>query len=174
MASARLVARRLLLKAATRLRRFDLAAGALVLHLRFEGEKGGGGPWEKRKPWEDGGGWAADARFVPTQDSFTLLTELETMWSTLRRDHEGRRLKAVGIVLHGLRPVRSVTPDLFVPEDARAGERRGLNLFQAVDRINKRFGHETVSLGVLPGEIAKYVGAKIAFTRIPEMAEFDE
>jgi DNA polymerase-4 len=65
-------------------------------------------------------------------------------------------------------------PDLFAPPAAARAAQRGLKLFTAVDRLNKRFGHETVSLGVLPGEIAKYVGAKIAFTRIPEMEEFDE
>ncbi|MDX2144177.1 MAG: hypothetical protein SFV19_12545 [Rhodospirillaceae bacterium] len=174
MPAARLVARRLLLKAASRLRRFEMAAAGLVLHLRFEGEKGAGGPWEKRKPWEDGGGWAADARFAPTQDSFALLGELETMWSNLRRDHDGRRLKAVGVVLHSLHHASHVTRDLFAAPQSEAETQRGIKLFNAVDRINKRYGHDTVALGVLPGEIAKYVGAKIAFTRIPEMAEFDE
>jgi DNA polymerase-4 len=83
-------------------------------------------------------------------------------------------LKAVGVVLHDLRQAKHVTPDLFAAPQSDAQARRGISLFNAVDRINKRYGHDTVALGVLPGEIAKYVGAKIAFTRIPEMAEFDE
>jgi DNA polymerase-4 len=170
--AARLVARRLLLKAATRLRRMDDAAAALVLHARFEGSAQNT-MWGARRAWESETGWANDARFAATQDTVVLLAELEKLWAGLVRDHNGRRMKAVGVVLFNLCPAASVMPDLFAAPQAD-GPSDGLNLFNAVDRINKKYGQDTVALGVLPGQIAKYVGAKIAFTRIPDMAEFDE
>jgi DNA polymerase-4 len=173
LSASRLVARRLLLKAATRLRRMDYAAGMLILHMRFEGGAENT-LWGARRVWESETGWAADARFHPTQDTVTLLAELEKLWAGLVRNHRGRRPRAVGVVLCDLRPAGSVAPDLFVVAAATREKPRGLDLFKAIDRLNKKYGQDTVALGVLPGQIAKYVGAKIAFTRIPELAEFDE
>jgi DNA polymerase-4 len=170
--ASRLVARRLLLKAATRLRRMNYAAAALVLHARFEGSAQNT-MWGARRAWDSETGWADDTRFAPTQDTTVLLAELEKLWQGIERAHDGRRMKAVGVVLHTLCPVGVVMPDLFAAPQAD-GPAHGLNLFNAVDRINKKYGQDTVALGVLPGQVAKYVGAKIAFTRIPDMAEFDE
>lgn len=171
--AARLVARRLLLKAATRLRRMDYASGAMVLHATFE-STAKPDQW-KRRSWRDTEGWSADAQFHPTQDTAFFLNQIDVMWTGLLREHAGRRLQSVGVVLHGLCPADAVMPDLFtydpnVDEDPP----RGHKLFSAVDQLNKKYGQDTVALGVLPGQIAKYVGAKIAFNRIPELAEFDE
>ncbi|MBL8645456.1 MAG: hypothetical protein JNK21_16100 [Rhodospirillaceae bacterium] len=175
--AARLVARRLLLKAGTRLRRMDLAASALSLHVSFES---GEAPdkWARRT-WRNDAGWGADARFEHTQDTVALLAKLDEHWTTLHGLYPNRRFKMVGVVLHGLCPVENVTRDLFapVPENGAAhanGSGRGVKLYSAVDIINKKYGHDTVALGVLPGQVAKYVGAKIAFNRIPDLAEFDE
>ena len=43
-----------------------------------------------------------------------------------------------------------------------------------MDRINKRFGADTVQLGIVPPTQAGYVGTKISYTRIPDLAEFNE
>ncbi|MBL8629533.1 MAG: hypothetical protein JNM81_07885 [Rhodospirillaceae bacterium] len=170
--AARLVARRLLLKAGTRLRRMGLASGAMALHAIFEG----GEPpdkWKKRS-WRNDEGWGTDIRFHPTQDTAYLLTKLDEEWAALMREKPNRRFKSVGIVLHGLCPAGHVTPDLFAPGHEQKSQGQGVDLYSAVDRINKKYGQDTVALGVLPGQIAKYVGAKIAFNRIPDLAEFDE
>lgn len=171
--ATRLVARRLLLKAGTRLRRMDYAARTLTLHASLESTTTLN-RWEKRR-WGDDEGWSGVAQFDPTQDTAFLLTHLDQLWAQFMRKYRGRRFKAVGIVLHGLSPVGAVMPDLFsvATQDPRTPQ-RGVQLFSAVDRINKKFGQDTVALGVLPGHIAKYVGAKIAFNRIPDLAEFDE
>jgi len=172
-AATRLVARRLLLKAGTRLRRMNLAAGALVLHATLESTQKHD-MWKKPR-WGDDQGWSADARFHPTQDSVFLLTQLDEMWAGLIHSHPNRRFKAVGVVLHGLCPLDQVIGDLFMDAALHPGAPQpGVKLYSAVDRINKKYGHDTVALGVLPGAVAKYVGAKIAFNRIPELAEFDE
>jgi DNA polymerase-4 len=43
-----------------------------------------------------------------------------------------------------------------------------------MDRLNARFGRNAVTLGPLAGGRADQVGTKIAFGRIPELAEFHE
>lgn len=171
--AARLVARRLLLKAATRLRRMDYAAGALILHATFESHQPAD-PWSRGK-WRDAESWSQEVRFQPSQDTAFFLSRVDELWERLLRDHAGRRLQVVGVVLQGLCPADAVVRDLFAPEEPGVGEAgRGVKLFGAVDSLNRKFGQDTVALGVLPGRIAKYVGAKIAFNRIPDLAEFDE
>jgi len=171
--AARLVARRLLVKAGTRLRRMGYAAGALVLHVSFESAVKAD-KWAKRS-WSADEGWSGDTKFHATQDTAFLLCQVDGLWADLIRKHRSQRFKSVGIVLHALCPADAVMPDLFTfATEDRSAPKRGVQLFNAVDRINKKYGQDTVALGVLPGQIAKYVGAKIAFNRIPDMAEFDE
>ena len=69
--SARLVARRLVLKAASRLRAKDMTAALLVLHVRFEPLPG--------SAWANGaqGKWNARVKLPATQDSFRVLAALE-------------------------------------------------------------------------------------------------
>lgn len=62
--TARRVARRLVLKAASRLRRLGFLAGALDLSLRIDG----------------GGSWSAEFRCRPCQDSFALQVGFESLW----------------------------------------------------------------------------------------------
>lgn len=171
--AARLVARRLMLKAGTRLRRMNYAAGHIVLHATLESTTKPD-PWKKRS-WGESEDWSAEVKVHPTQDTAFLLERIEEMWHGLLRAHPGRRLQAVGVILNGLCPADRVVRDLFDPAPASGdAPAKGVKLFSAVDSINKKFGQDTVALGVLPGQIAKFVGAKIAFNRIPELAEFDE
>ncbi|MFX4497616.1 hypothetical protein ABTA56_19555, partial [Acinetobacter baumannii] len=64
-APARLTARRLALKAASRLRRKSYRARLLVLHGRFEVSKAK---------------WQGSARLPATQDSFVILDALDTLF----------------------------------------------------------------------------------------------
>ena len=65
------------------------------------------------------------------------------------------------VTLGGLVPDAEVVPDLFAPiQDRRA-------LCAVVDRLNQRFGQDTVRYGLLPPHHVPYTGAKIAFGRIP-------
>jgi DNA polymerase-4 len=43
-----------------------------------------------------------------------------------------------------------------------------------MDRLNAKFGRNAVTVGPLFGGRPDQVGTKIAFTRIPDLAEFDE
>jgi DNA polymerase IV len=155
---ARHVARRLILKAGGRLRRMGYRAAILTFSARVE----------------HGPRLSAEARCEPCQDSFTFLSMLEQAWRTALLDWPGARLKKVSIVLHGLSPAGEPMPDLFDFAPERRARRKGEQLSHALDRLNLRFGRDTVLVGLLPSQGRSFAGTKIAFTRIPDIEEFLE
>lgn len=160
----RLTARRLALKAASRLRRKGYRARLLVLHARFEDDKST---------------WRTSIRLPATQDSFVVLQHLDRLVPRLReagRAH-GSGCRMVGVTLCEIEPVEGEQASLFAlldPDDPLARETRGLALSHAMDRINARFGRNAVSVGPLGGGRVDRIGTKIAFGRIPERSEFHE
>jgi DNA polymerase-4 len=153
-AEARLVARALLLKAAVRLRRYGLAAGSLGLSARSE--------WRSRI--------VEETNFPPTQDSFLLLGRLDALW---QRNEPHESLKTVSIWLTRLVPVETRARDLFVPLRPD-GFTRGEALWRTLDKLTTRYGRDTVVPASQRGLSLQYLGAKIAFTRVPEPVEFSE
>lgn len=150
---ARLVARRLLVKAASRLRRQGALAGSLYLHAKCA----------------QNGRFRHYGEIQPTQDSFTLLAIFERYWAGFRL----RRPVSVGVTLGRLVPLEQHIADLF--EDRPAGQpTRREALCQAIDGLNQRFGQDTITYGQLPPHRVPYTGAKIAFHRIPDPVEFRE
>jgi DNA polymerase IV len=157
-AAARFVARRLMLKAASRLRRMDYFASALSLSLRLVN-----GPRLK-------GG----LRYYRAQDSMAFLALLDQLWDQLMLEGRGARIKKVSVTLYELTPANSVQPELFdavSDPDVRA-QGRAEKLSQAMDQINQKFGRDSVLLGMLPSQGRQFSGTKIAFTRIPQSEEF--
>jgi DNA polymerase-4 len=156
--AARNVARRLVLKAASRLRRMDYYASALSLSLRLVN-----GP-----RLEDG------LRCYRAQDSMGFLALLDQLWEKLSAEGKGSRIRKVSVTLHELTPGSAVQPELFdaiSDVDMRAQE-KAENLSKAMDKINRKFGRDSVLLGMLPSQGRQFSGTKIAFTRIPESEEF--
>jgi DNA polymerase-4 len=152
METARLTARYLLLKAASRLRAADGITRHLTLHARFE---------SKRQ-------WSATRRLAPTDDSFPLLAALNTLWPQLTRELTCRdRIRTIGISLDDVKPAAGTQLGLFEPRIGRT-----LEIARAMDRINARFGRNAVTLGPIAAGRAGRIGTKIAFGRIPGMAEF--
>ncbi len=87
----------------------------------------------------------------------------------------GGRCKQVGVVLHGLVPAGSPRQlELFADAEEgvrqQAVRREGASL--AMDALNKKFGRDTVTLGMKPREIRTFTGTKVAFNRVPEVEEF--
>ncbi|HEX7850762.1 MAG TPA: type VI secretion protein ImpB [Sphingomonas sp.] len=162
----RLTARRLALKAASRLRRKGYAARLLVLHVRFE---------------QDKIVWQTSRRLAPTQDSFQLLAALDILFPRLAEEgrlrHGSLRVRMIGVTLNEIVPIAGEQGSLFEhldPDDPLARETRGLALSRAMDRLNEKFGRHAVSLGPFYGGRIDRVGTKIAFGRIPDMDEFHE
>ena len=163
---ARLTARRLALKAASRLRRKGYRARLLVLHAKFEDDKSA---------------FRTAIKLPATEDSFIVLQHLDRLFPRLRAAAGARRggfrLRMIGVTLCEIEPVAGEQTSLFAhldPDDPLARETRGLALSRAMDRINERFGRHAVSVGPLDGSRIDRIGTKIAFGRIPDMDEFHE
>jgi DNA polymerase-4 len=165
-APARLTARRLALKATSRLRRKSYRARLLVLHARFEDDKSN---------------WRTSCKLPATQDSFVVLDRLETLFPRLNeasRGHPGGgQLRMIGVTLCEIEPESGEQGSLFAsldPDDPLARETRGLSLSRAMDTINQRFGRHAISVGPMNGGRLDRIGTKIAFGRIPDADEFHE
>ena len=162
------VVRRLTIKAATRLRRKEFYATSFRLSVRFH----------------SGQRWANEAKLSPAQDNFTFLKVLEELWDQMaaqllnaRRYHmAGDKPVKVSIAMSNLCRREDITPDLF-NQDSTAYQKlqkRNEALSGVMDELNKKYGAETLQIGVSPKTRAGYVGTKIAFSRVPDMAEFSE
>ncbi|MGB3722968.1 MAG: hypothetical protein WA979_09145 [Pacificimonas sp.] len=158
---ALVVARALLLKAASRLRHLDMYAGALTVTLKLVPE----------------GALTHEARFRPTQNSWQFLRELDAFWSqmiTASARHARRRrvqLKLVSIYFHDIAPT-APDRDLFVSQGRDEREARQTALWRAIDGINARYGGQKIILASQHGLDLNYLGVKIAFSRVPDAAEF--
>ncbi|MBI1326858.1 MAG: impB/mucB/samB family protein [Alphaproteobacteria bacterium] len=157
---AKQVTRRLTVKAASRLRRMEMHATRFDLSVRTD---------DKRA-------WSGGVQLQPSQDNFTFLKALDELWGGMLDVLKPRRLKKVSVTMHGLVNTRQITPDLFdsTSERYKDLQQKNLSLSQVIDDLNKRYGAETVQYGPAPRTAAGYIGTKVAFNRIPEMAEFHE
>jgi DNA polymerase IV len=157
------VARRLTLKACSRMRRMGYHATVFGFSARLE----------------DGRRLRAEARCLPAQDSKTFLDMLLSFWSSQIPKKPGALVKKISVVLYGLVENVAVQRDLFPSLNADLHfasvnvERRN-RLSHALDRINHRFGRESALIGMLPSQGRSFSGSKIAFTRIPDREEFLE
>lgn len=159
-AAARLVARRLTVKAATRMRRKEFFGGTFQLSARST----------------DGERWAAELRLSPAQDNFTFLKALDDLWSIMITEMKPQQIKKISVTIQRLCRRDQITPDMFETASIMHQEQtqRRDTLSRAMDKINEKYGAEAIKLGLTPQTKAGHVGTKIAFSRIPELAEFWE
>jgi DNA polymerase-4 len=104
------------------------------------------------------------------------LLALETLWTRLRSEFPPQSYLQVGVTLSDLVDADAVQLALF---DRTAtldttSETRRLALSRAMDKVNQRFGRDAVTIGHDSAGAARSHGPRIAFTRIPELAEFHE
>ena len=80
------------------------------------------------------------------------------------------------VTMTGLCRSAEITPDLFdtQSESHQNLQRKHDALSEIIDFLNCKYGAETVNIGPPPKTRAGYVGTKIAFSRIPDKAEFWE
>jgi DNA polymerase IV len=86
------------------------------------------------------------------------------------------RIRKVSVTLSDLVASASLQAELFAsPPDADLAARgKAEKLSRAMDKINHRFGRDSVLLGMTPADGQSFAGSKIAFTRIPDIDEFLE
>ncbi|HEX7342104.1 MAG TPA: hypothetical protein VF269_07485 [Rhodanobacteraceae bacterium] len=154
-AAARSVLVKLLAKAAMRLRREQMLAGALAVRIRYIGHDA---------RWQD------NLAFDPTDDSRTLLHLLTHMLDGGRP--RGRKLPgpihavplSVSVTLHRLIPGTQSSGSLFAPANTHA-------LDAVIDRINAKYGHDKVYFGSMQTALAHDAAPmRIPFSRIPDAA----
>jgi DNA polymerase-4 len=157
------VARRLTLKAAARMRRMHYTARRFGFSARLE----------------DGRRLQVELRCRQARDSITFLALMMEAWERLIPHEPGVLVKKLGVVLYGLEPEDALQSDLFESgedmQDAAMRRRlRAARLSCALDRLNHRFGRDSILIGMMPATANSFSGSKIAFTRIPDMEEFSE
>jgi DNA polymerase-4 len=143
---ARQFAHHLLTKAAERLRHKDYYCRRLGVSLHWMG---------------DLGGWWDEISFHETRDTDFLLARLEQLWGNA----PPFKPLSVGVMLLGLVPAIHHQPDLF------ASNPRHLRLSLLIDRINRRYGRNTIGFGHVPAQVRQFNG-HAAFQRVPESWEF--
>lgn len=102
----------------------------------------------------------------PTNQLLFCLSVMLALWSGFSA-RTGGAPKKVGVTLAGLEPIGAATPSLF----EQSAPRPASALDGALDRINEKFGRDTIYAGGMHGA-KKSRGAPIAFSRVPTLKEF--
>ncbi len=158
---AAIVARRLLLKAASRLRRAGHRTAHMQLSIRVE----------------NGPRYEAQAHFPAASDSIALVKVLQELWEDVMRQSKFPRLKKIAVTLLDLESTSQPQQLDLLPtptEQALPSRARREVLSRALDEINQRFGRDSIVIGFAPDQTRDFSGTKIAFTRIPDREEFKE
>ena len=157
---AKEVMRRLILKAASRLRRKEFLCTNLKISIKTSAGK-------KIKFIE---------KFQKVNDSFSILEKADKIWRTLTVNYKINKIIQVNVILYNLYSVDSKQISLLdgLENNSQKEKRKKRLISKTIDSINARFGRDSVTIGALPNEMIQFSGTKIAFTRIPEIKEFYE
>lgn len=159
------VLHRLLQKASMRLRKMDYTCTELQLYVRLiDGPKASQTSTSYTPPRKHK--YCRHTQFTETDDTRVLTHALQALWTELLTYIDGGLLvpSAVGVVLAGLVPIEVATGDLFMQHDQT--KQRQLN--QAIDKLNTRFGKNTVWYGGASKALNE-APMRIAFTHIPDV-----
>jgi DNA polymerase-4 len=154
---ARHIARRLTMKAASRLRRMGYVASSMSLSLRTE----------------DAFRYEISAQCWQASDSLTFLKLLHEMWQKILSEAGPVRIKKISVTLYRLNEISTLQPELLPEQDLQT-RAKAERISCTLDAINHRYGRDSVLLGLMPTEGRAFSGTKIAFTRIPDTEEFLE
>ncbi len=156
------VGKKLLHKAAVRLRHAKLWTSAMVIYVLFSKDK-------KTKD-EDSKGywmhhdrpvWEASLRFPACQDTMTLVNIFQEAWTNC----PGFRPVMVSVALIDLMPENMRNMTLF---DEMYGAKKFARLAETMDRINAKYGSTTLYLGGIH-KVREAAPPRIAFKSIPDM-----
>ena len=154
------VMHRLLLKAASRLRRMEYYSSQMILSFKTE----------------EGIKLSGRRNFYRTSNNNKLLKEVIKIWKYLNKQKKIRRVKKISVTLYNLQKKTDIHPELFdkIDENNLSKIKRFERLSITMDTINARFGRDSITQGSLPNNIKNFSGTRIAFTRIPDKQEFHE
>lgn len=160
----RMIARRLLVKCGSRLRRINMTGSLLGLQVELESPERSSRRDRSRR-------LSLQCHIPPTQDTFALLAALDELWSQIAPILHRARPQTVGVSILHLKAPGDFGADLFSDGPDQGGKAKSLQLSRTLDELNKRFGKDTISIGPSK-DLPAYMGAKIAFNRIPDEDDF--
>ena len=154
------VMHRLLLKAASRLRRMEYYSSQMILSFKTE----------------EGMRLSGRRNFYRTCNNDKLLKEAIKIWQKLNEQRKFKKIKKISVTLYNLQKKNDIHPELFdrIDKNNLSKIRRFERLSKTMDIINARFGRDSITQGSLPNNIKTFSGTRIAFTRIPDKQEFHE
>ncbi len=158
------VGKKLLHKAAVRLRQARLATSGMAIFVMFSKDQASRNKNEDQSTyWLHHGRpvWEAKLRFPSCQDTMTLVNVFQEAWKKC----PAFRPVMVSVVLIDLVPEDMQNLTLF---GEMHGEQRFHRLAQAMDAINAKYGSTTLYLGGIH-DVRKSAPPRIAFTSIPDM-----
>ncbi len=160
-------ARLLLVKAARRMRRENLLAKGLSLSLRTEDQN------NQNRHSRQHTGWQRAVHFAAVRDDQFLLSSLNLLLRRAQAEDALANTKTIHVMLFDIIEVSAEPRDLFIDSNMLATRERWSKLTDITDKLSARFGHSSIMLGVQRQPPGGYAGAKIAFGRIPDLADFD-
>lgn len=167
-------ARQLLLSAARRLRRTEKKASKITVSMRGNDYRASGYDRSKRLSW------VCEQPCSPCRDDHALVLALSKGLDRARTEVRFKP-KSVSVILHGLMDENEIQPELFAaplgPVDQLADVKntvRSEHLSALVDQLRIKHGPSAANFGPKVNLPGGYLGAKIAFGRIPELHDFGE
>ncbi len=154
------VGKKLLHKAAVRLRQARLFAGSMSIYVMFaksQSKEDAGGYWlhHDRPVWE------ANLRFPSCQDTMTLVNVFQEAWQQC----PDRKPVVVSVALLDLIPENKRNLTLF---DEMYGGWKFDRLAEVMDKVNKKYGSTALYLGGIH-DVREAAPPRIAFQSIPDM-----
>lgn len=144
--SAYAVIHRMLQKAAMRLRKMQFVTGSMHIRISYAHQES----------------WNRDGKFSETHDTIALGHFLDSLWAHRPKGPSAPKPYAVGVTLLNLRPEQQQTLPLFAEEKPHEV------LYKTVDKLNLRYGKNTVYFG-RAHTARDHAPMRIAFTRIPDL-----
>ena len=157
---AKYILRRLVLKAASRLRRKAYFCKKIKIYIKIKS----GQYLEGKK------------KFNKLNDSITLLEKSDIIWEEMINSYKLKKIKQISVILYDLELLESSQTNfltLLNPQTEQSLQKRN-SLSNTMDDINARFGRDSITIGSLPKSMNQFSGTKVAFTRIPDIKEFYE
>ncbi len=157
---AKHILRRLVLKAASRLRRKKYYCKKIKIYIKIR----------SGKYIED------KEKFNKLNDSITLLEKADIIWKRIIYSYKLKTVKQISIVLYDLELLENHQIDFLelLNHKTEQSIKKRIQLSNTIDVINSRFGRDSITIGSLPRNISDFSGTKVAFTRIPDIKEFYE
>jgi DNA polymerase-4 len=118
----------------------------------------------------------AEERVYRAQDNKTFLDLLNGLWMRALKPSPGTRIRKISVTLSDLVASTNLQAELFArqPDSDLPGRDKAEKLSRAMDKVNHRFGRDSVLIGMTQSDGQSFSGSKIVFTRIPDIDEFLE